>query len=282
MSLALPKIVWLIENEPNVIRRTAKFLDSHAYLIYRLTGNFITSLASADPMGLIDMRAQEWAVDIIKQLGLQVDQFPDLVSPGMIIGYVSQAGAFDSGLPIGLPIIAGAGDGQCAGLGVNAIGNERTYLNLGTAVVSGAFSADYLVNPAFRTHFSPLEGSFFLETVIRGGVSTISWFVDKFANELRSNALPLSAEEQLEIGASNVPPGCAGLLLLPYWNSVMNPYWDALATGIMIGWTGVHGREHFYRAILEGIALEQRLAGDGMMKALERRFNEYVAVGGGS
>jgi xylulokinase len=233
-------------------------------------------------MGLIDMRAHSWAVDIIKELGLQVDQFPDLVPPGQIIGYVSQAGSVESGLPVGLPIIAGAGDGQCAGLGANAIGYERTYLNLGTAVVSGAFSPDYLVNPAFRTHFSPLDGSYFLETVIRGGVSTISWFVDEFADDLRSNATPLTPEEQLEIAASKVPPGCFGLLLVPYWNSVMNPYWDTSATGIMIGWTGSHGREHFYRAILEGIAFEQRLAGDGMMKALERRFDEIVAVGGGS
>jgi xylulokinase len=50
----------------------------------------------------------------------------------------------------------------------------------------------------------------------------------------------------------------------------------------MIGWTGAHGREHFYRAIMEGIAFEQKLAGDGVMKALGQRFSEYIAMGGGS
>jgi xylulokinase len=62
----------------------------------------------------------------------------------------------------------------------------------------------------------------------------------------------------------------------------MNPYWDPLASGITVGWSGVHGRAHFYRAILEGIAYEQRLVGDAMMAATGQRFADYVAMGGGS
>ena len=71
-------------------------------------------------------------------------------------------------------------------------------------------------------------------------------------------------------------------MLVPYWNNVMNPYWDPLASGITVGWSGVHGRAHFYRAILEGIAYEQRLVGDAMMAAAGQRFAEYVTMGGGS
>ena len=71
-------------------------------------------------------------------------------------------------------------------------------------------------------------------------------------------------------------------MLVPYWNNVMNPYWDPLASGITVGWSGVHGRAHFYRAILEGIAYEQRLVGDAMMAAAGQRFTEYVGMGGGS
>ena len=62
----------------------------------------------------------------------------------------------------------------------------------------------------------------------------------------------------------------------------MSQYWDPTATGITVGWTGAHGREHFYRAILEGVAFEQRLVGDATMDAVGERFSEYVAMGGGS
>lgn len=282
MTPSLPKIVWLLQNEPEIIPRAYKFLDAHAFLIHRLTGEFKTSEACADPMGLVDMRAHTWAADLIQELGLRLDQFPELVPPGTLIGKVSQAGAADSGLPTGIPIIAGAGDGQCAGLGANAIGQGRAYLNLGTAVVSGAFSAEYIADPAFRTLCAPLAGNYFLETVLRGGVFTVGWYVEKFASDLRDNPLGIIPEEMLELAAAKVPPGSLGLMLVPYWNNVMNPYWDPAATGIMIGWTGAHGREHFYRAIMEGIAFEQKLAGDGVMKAMGQQFSEYIAMGGGS
>jgi len=282
MTASISKIIWLVENEPAIAQRAFKFLDVHAFLVHRLTGAYRTGLANADPMGLVDMQNRCWAKELIEAIGLRVDQFSELIEPGAVIGYVNPEAAAVTGLRAGLPVVAGAGDGHCAGLGANATGDGRAYLNLGTAVVSGAISTEYLTDRAFRTLYAPIAGSFFVEHVLRGGVFTIGWFVDKFAADLRATWLPLSPEEMLETAAAKLPPGSLGLMLVPYWNTVMNPYWDPSASGIMIGWTGAHAREHFYRAILEGIAYEQRLVGDAMMAASGQRFTEYVTMGGGS
>jgi xylulokinase len=283
---SLLKIIWLMEHEPEVVARTHKFLDAHAFLVYRLTGAFRTSLACADPTGLVDMQAHAWAADLIRDLplqpGLRIEQLPDLVPPGATIGHVGEPAAAAIGLPAGLPVIAGAGDGQCAGLGANATGGGRASLNLGTAVVSGAVSNDYLTAQAFRTLYAPIGGTYFLETVIQGGAFTAHWFVETFASDLLDRRPSPSPEEALEAAAAKVPPGSLGLVLVPYWSHAMTPYWDSAASGITVGWTGAHGREHFYRAILEGIAFEQRLVGDGMMAATDRPITEYVALGGGS
>ncbi len=281
MTPSLPKIVWLLEHEPEVVARADKLVEPHAFLVRRLTGEFRTSTACADPMGLIDMQAGTWSNEVIRALGLRVDQFPEVEKPGALIGHVTEDAARATGLPSGLPVIAGAGDGQSAGLGANALSTERGYLNLGTAVIGGFYSAEYYTDPAFRTLNAPVPG-YFLETVLRGGVFTVGWFVDKFAADLREVKLRLSPEEMLEQAAAKIPPGAQGLMLVPYWNNVMNPYWDPAATGVMIGWSGAHGREHFYRAIMEGIAFEQRLAGDAVMQAMNRRISEYVTMGGGS
>jgi xylulokinase len=147
-------------------------------------------------------------------------------------------------------------------------------------------SADYRCDRAFRTLIAPIPGYYFAEHILRGGVFTIGWFVEQFAADLRglpdAVGQPQRAEDILEAAARQLPPGAAGLMLVPYWNNVMNPYWDPAATGVVIGWTGSHGRAHFYRAILEGIAYEQRLVGDAMMAALGAPFTEYVVMGGGS
>jgi xylulokinase len=62
----------------------------------------------------------------------------------------------------------------------------------------------------------------------------------------------------------------------------MNPYWDAGASGIMVGWRGIHQGPHFYRAILEGIAFELRLHIEGVEAALGQPLNRLIAVGGGA
>ncbi|MBE0696269.1 MAG: xylulose kinase, partial [Anaerolineaceae bacterium] len=143
--------------------------------------------------------------------------------------------------------------------------------------------AQYLFDPAFRTMYGGIPGSFILETVLLGGTYTISWFLEKFGG-VDPLTLPvgMSAEDVLESEASLVPPGTDGLTLVPYWNSAMNPCWDAAASGIIVGWRGFHGRAHLYRAILEGIAFELRLHSQGVERALNIPIVKYIAVGGGA
>ena len=258
-------------------------MDVHAFLVRRLTGAFRTGLANADPMGLVDMAGRCWATDLIEAIGLRVDQFSELVAPGSVIGALTtEAARADRAAALACPWWP-------ARVTANAQGWAPTPRAVGGPIStwarrwSAARSAEsYLTDRAFRTLYAPIPGNYFIEHVLRGGVFTIGWFVDKFAADLRNSWLPLSPEELLEAAAAKVPPGALGLMLVPYWNNVMNPYWDPSASGIMIGWTGAHGREHFYRAILEGIAYEQRLVGDAMMAAAGQRFTEYVTMGGGS
>lgn len=279
---SLPKLVWLQQHEPEVIRRAYKILDVHAFLVYRLTGRWVTSLPCADPMGLIDMQAGDWSHELMHKLGFDPATFVDIVLPGSVLGEVNERAAELTGLNPGTPIVAGAGDGQSAGLGANITSPGKAYLNLGTAMVSGAHSDTYVHSQYFRTLCSPIAGAFVPEEVLGGGTFTVSWFVDQFGPDVGNLKLPLTAEELLEVAASKLPPGSLGLMLVPYWNAVMPPYWDAGATGITIGWTGAHRREHFYRAILEGIAYEHRLAMEGVAKATGHELDEFILMGGGS
>jgi xylulokinase len=282
MTPALPKMLWLQEHEPQIFAKTYKFLDAHAFLLYQLTGVLATSLACADPQGLIDMTRDAWSDELIAALGFKASQFPQLFPPGAIVATVSKAAAAATNLPAGLPVVAGAGDGQCAGLGVDATSGRQAYLNLGTAVVAGVPSDRYLTDLSFRTLYAPLPRKYYLETVLKGGAFTVGWFIEKFGRGIKSAGPGQSGEQQMEAEAAGIAPGSLGLVVVPYWHTSMSPYWDPAASGIAIGWTGAHGQGHFYRAILEGIAFEQRLMGEGVMRALDSRIEEYLVLGGGS
>jgi xylulokinase len=71
-------------------------------------------------------------------------------------------------------------------------------------------------------------------------------------------------------------------MLVPYWKGAMPLSGTQRRRGVTIGWTGAHRKEHFYRAILEGIAYEHRLAMDGIIRATGQSINEYILMGGGS
>lgn len=283
MNPSVGKILWLRENEPAIFHQAYKFLDVHAFLVHRLTGLFRTSWGSADPMGLFDMRQHTWAEDLIRAIGLRPDQLPEAYPPGTVLGEVTQEAASACGVPAGLPVVAAVGDGQAAGLGTNTTRPGQAYLNLGTAIVSGAYSETYVTDRAFRTMNGAIRDTYLLETVLLGGTYIINWFVEHFARlDVASLDLNLSAEEILEASLRKVPPGALGLMLVPYWNSVMNPYWDPSASGIVVGWRGIHDRRHLYRALLEGIAFEQRLHTSGVEAAVGQEVTSYKVVGGGA
>ncbi|MFN2286560.1 MAG: xylulokinase, partial [Anaerolineae bacterium] len=292
-NLTLGKIAWLREHEPDVFARTAKYLDVAAFLTYKLTGHARTGWGCADPTGLFDMRTNEWDVDLLAYLGVDVAQMPEAYPPGAVMGAVTPGAAALTGLPEGLPVVAGVGDGQAGGLGVGITQPGQAYLNLGTSVVSGTHANVYVTDRAFRTMVSAIPGNYSLETVLLGGAYTVSWFVEKMAGAQRSavsdqpsatTQLPddLTTETLYDEAIVDIPPGAEGLLLVPYWNSAMNPYWDAAASGIVVGWRGIHTRAHLYRAILEGIAFEQRLHTEGVEAALGYSVESYVAMGGGA
>jgi xylulokinase len=272
--------MWLRDHEPEITARTHKYVDTHAYLVYHLTGRWVTSLACADPMGMVDMRRGVWAENLLTELGLDPARLVEIVPAGSVIGPLTPAAAEATGLSAGTHVVAGAGDGQCAGLGANITRPGIAYLNLGTAMVSGAHVDHYVADRAFRTLCSPVAGAFVPEEVLTAGTFTVSWFMEAFGPDV--SGLSLAQEDVMEMAAVSVPPGSLGLMVVPYWKGVLPPYWDPAATGVTIGWTEVHRKEHFYRAILEGIGYEHRLVMDGVSRATGQPINEYVLMGGGA
>ncbi|MGF1472052.1 MAG: FGGY-family carbohydrate kinase [Rubrobacteraceae bacterium] len=280
---AFYKLLWLRANEPEVLERTEKVLDVGGFLAHRLTGEWRGSWACADPLGLVDLRSFDWSDGILEQAGIARGQLPDLVAPDEVLGELAEGVAREVGLSPGLPVVGGMGDGQAAGLGANVTRPGLAYLNLGTALVCGAYSEEYSWGQEFRTLSGPFPETYVVETLLRGGTYSISWYVDNFGGVgAADSGLDLSDEEVLEIAARKVPPGSEGLSFLPYLNTASTPYWDAHARGALFGLRGGHGKAHVYRAILEGLAFEQRLGIEGLQKGTKQPVERLLAMGGGS
>ncbi len=270
---------WLSKHEPKVWSRTAKTAEVHGVITHFLTGEWKTSLSSASPMGLLDAKHYDWSDVLLKAARLTRQQLPELVASGEIMGVVSSEAAKLTGLKAGTAVVAGGGDGQCAGAGANTFIKGRAYLNLGTAAVSGSYGESYAVDLSFRSLSAVGEKGYSFETAIRTGTYLITWFVERMFHQNPAKNPKIFA--QLEVEAKTVPIGARGLVLLPYFSGIMTPYWDADGRGLLAGLSGSHTRGDIYRALLEGIALEQAMM-TNRVAAVTSPIDHYAIVGGGS
>ncbi|MDQ7251706.1 FGGY-family carbohydrate kinase [Dongia sedimenti] len=278
----LHRMVWLREIEPAVLGRGERIAEVHGYLTFKLTGEWATSMASADPMGVLDMEHRDWSADILGAAGIDLGMMLRLVAPGAQSGEVSAAAAAATGLKAGTPVIAGGGDGQCAGTGagVSADHPGRAYVNLGTALVSGSYGRAYAHDRAFRTEIAIADEGYIFETCLRSGTFLVDWLSrELFRAEPGKQKELLSA---LETEASTSPIGARGVVVVPYWQGCMTPYWDSAARGVIAGLSGSTRRGDIYRAFLEAIALEQATCSRDVEQATGTDIDHFVAIGGGA
>ena len=279
---AIYRMIWTREIEPEIFARSERIAEVHGYLTFRLTGNWTTSTASADPTGALDMLRRDWSPEILDAIGVRRAQMLDLAAPGTPTGTLTAAAAAATGLPEGIPIIAGGGDGQCAGTGagVSADHPDRAYINLGTALVSGSYGGEYVHNRAFRTEIAIADHGYIFETCLRSGTFLVDWLAREiFAGGAASKGDLLLALEQ-EAAAS--PIGANGVVVVPYWQGCMTPYWDSSARGVIAGLSGSTRRGDVYRAFLESVALEQTTCSNDVVKATGQPIDHFAAIGGGA
>lgn len=276
----LYRMLWMAEHQPDIFAKAARFAEVHGYLVHCLTDEWVTSTASADPMGVLDMRTRTWSVDILAAAGVDPARLPKLARPGTQIGEVSATAAGATGLRAGTPVIAGGGDGQCAGTGAGITAPGRAYINLGTAVVSGSYGLAYAHDRAFRTENAVSDDGYIYEICVRTGTFLVDWMArELFAADPAQQKSILAG---LEAEAARSPIGAGGVVLLPYWLGCMNPYWDSYARGVIAGLSGSTKRGDIYRALLEGIALEEAGQTNRVEAVTGSKINKFVAIGGGS
>ncbi|MCY4291469.1 MAG: FGGY-family carbohydrate kinase [Roseovarius sp.] len=273
------RMIWIKNREPEIFAKIHKYSDVHGFLCNRLCNKWITSTASADPSGMLCLRQMDWSTELLDAAGIPRSMMPDLALPGEPVGNVTAGAAKLTGLIEGTPVIAGGGDGQCAATGAGAIEESLAYMNLGTAIVSGVYSSVYGHDQAFRTETAVSDEGYIFETVLKSGTFLIDWFARELAG---GGENPGAVLKTLEAEASQSPIGANGIALLPFWQGSMTPHWDSKARGVIAGISGSSKRGDIYRALLEGLALDQAFALEKAMAAMQGSISRIIAIGGGT
>ena len=281
------EINWLRENEPKVLEETAHYLFLSGFLSYKLTGEFADSIGCIVGYVPFDYRRQTWPSPNHwkwKAIPVKADVFPQLVPPGSKMGCISAEAAALTGLLKGLPLIAGASDKACEVLGSGCLEPHQGCIGFGTTATIGVNSKHYVEPiPLVPPYPSANPGAYNLEIQTFRGFWMVSWFKEQFALKEQEIAQErgVSTESLLEEMVAEVPPGSLGLLLQPYWSPGLR-FPGPEAKGCIIGFGGIHKREHIYRALLEGLVYSMREGRERIEKRSKVQITELTVCGGGS
>ena len=105
----------------------------------------------------------------------------------------------------------------------------------------------------------------------------VQWFLKEMETEqVQKERKP---EDTFDLYLRKTPPGNEGLVLYPYWGaSAKYP----LSSGTLMGFRDYHGKEHLYRAIIEGINYTLRWAVERMEQKKKSRIERVKVTGGGA
>src|SRR5262249_51169750 len=172
-------------------------------------------------------------------------------------GKLNAQGAGATGLKVGTPVVAGAGDQAAGAVGMGIVRAGVVSATIGTSGVVFAATDRPALDPRGRLHTfcHAIPARWHVMGVTQAAGLSLRWFRDTFGVAKNSAALgDGDPYELLSEEASTAPAGAAGLLWAPYLMGERTPHLDPNARAALVGITASHHRSHILRAILEGVA----------------------------
>jgi xylulokinase len=274
-TLPPARLLWLRNHCPDDWEKARYILQAKDLIGYYLTGETATDVHSA--YCLAGPTIGGYASAYLELLGIPTGRLPVTRSATTFLGKVTPSAAELSGLPAGTPVAIGtidaycetiAGGGLVPGSAVDVAGTSEI-LSLGVAgqvTGEGVYLAS--LGPAGQFLCGPTQA----------GGETLRWLLRGFYPALEN----ASAYRALEAEAGAAPPGCQGLVFLPYLSGERAPLWDPAVRGAYLGISLQHSRSHFTRAAYEGVGYAIRHILEVCEAAASLRAESLTVCGGAS
>ena len=255
------KLLWIKRHLPDIWEKTRKIFLLEDFLLYKLTGEFVTEKTLQSSSLYFDINTGDWWPEMLEYIGV-----PDSCLPVLK----------DSGVPVGTygscTVVTGAMDQVAGAIGAGVVSDHMISEMTGTTMVIFANANEI---PPFREdsiipcHYH-YNGKYCLLLWTPTAGMALKWFRNILCENFTFRELDALAEA--------VPPGSDGLVFLPYLCGSTMPKYNPDARGRFVGLTLEHTRGHFVRSILEAVACMLR----ENMEYLSVFPEEIRVMGGGA
>src|ERR1035437_9871851 len=217
------------------------------YIIWSLTGEFVTDITIAAATGMLNLQTLQWDDLVCSLAGITPNQLPRIQPTTFIIPQIKADIAADLGLTQNIPIILGSGDGMLANLGSGVLEPGQVATTIGSSGACRTMSTQPVLDDLMRVWSYPLiDNLWVIGGANNSGGLIVNWFQKKFMPDLDNN------DKSWIQAAEAVPAGSGGLIFLPYLFGERAPIWNESVRGAFIGIDNCHTTNHLARAVLEG------------------------------
>src|SRR5262244_2466066 len=252
-NFTLTKLLWVRENEPQLWARVRYVMLPKDYVRFRLTGERAIDQADASGTLLLDVAKRTWSDQVLGGTGIEKTFLPNLYESPDVCGKLNSDGAAATGLKIGTPVVAGAGDQAAGAVGMGIVRAGVVSATIGTSGVVFAATDRPALDPRGRLHTfcHAIPERWHVMGVTQAAGLSLRWFRDQFGAGKDDGRDPY---DHLSDEAATVAPGCEGLFWAPYLMGERTPHLDPNVRGALVGLSPSHTRAHVIRAIQEGVA----------------------------
>jgi len=238
-----PKVLWLSRHDPKVHARIAHILLPKDYIGLRLHGEMVTDPSDAAGTSWFDEERRAWSDRLCEISATDSSWLPEVKHGTEIAGHLLPDPAAELGLPVGIPVAAGAGDAAAGAVGIGAVEAGDGFISLGTSGQLFFTTPDYRPNPESRIHAyaHTMPGYWFQMAAMLNGARPMAWL----ANLLQRPIETLLAE------AEAAP---SGPLFLPYLTGERTPHGDTDIRGGFAGLGETTSQGSLMRAVVEAVA----------------------------
>jgi xylulokinase len=280
------RILWMAENEPEILRRTHKWLLIEDFLNFLLCGRQVTDYSMASCTLLFDQRTLSWSDELIELSGIDRRLLCEVQPSGTLLGEVRDEAAKATGLPPGTPVVLGGHDHLCGALPVGA-SRPGVVLNVtGTWETVMTTTAEPALKDELRTAGMTVQAHVAkgMHSVWGGNVAgdMLEWArreLARSADAASESDAPVEWESlMLEAAAS--APSAGGLMFLPHMGAAACPVVDPQSLGAFVGLSTRATRGDIFRAIVEGLDYQFLDVVTALESALGGKLERFIAVGG--
>ena len=277
---------WIRDHEPDVFAAIAHVGMLSDWVLYRLTGRFVTDPTSGSSSNLFDLRARSWSPGLLELVGLDPAIVPEVLEPGTVVGPLTDRAADETGLATGTPVVVGGADTQLGLVGIGVVRPDRVTLVGGSFWQLTAVTDEPLIDPQARVrtlcHAVPrqwmTEGiGFYCGIAMR-------WYRDAFCELEISEAQRRGIDPYvvMEEAAARVPAGSEGIVAI--FSNVMDVKRWVQASPSFLGFDVERPADSNRVACIRALEEQAAYAARGHLRIIEelteRTYDEIVFTGG--